>query len=1168
VVLNAAPTANVTIALTNTAGQTATTPTSLTFTPQNWDTPQTVTVTAVDDTAVEGPHTGTITHTVTSTDTRYSGLTVAPLTVNITDNDVPPPSGTGTGLRGEYFDNVGFTGLVLTRTDATVNFDWGTGSPDLNIGTDTFSVRWTGQVEAPSTGTYTFYTTTDDGVRLFVNNQLIIDKYVIQPSTEWSGAIALEAGKKYDIRLEYFDNTGRAVARLAWAGPGITKQIIPQSRLYNSNDDVPTFALKDNRTIYVGEGDRFATVTVVRRSSFQTSATVEYTTNEIGGSNSATPGLDYTRPTYDGKFNTGQIIFNPGEIEKSFTIPIINDSVSEENEVFAVGLQNPSVGTLEAPRTVLITILDNDSSSSFSMSNPSITITESDPSVTITVQRSGNTTLPGSVTLATLDGTATAGNDFTGTSGRIIDFAPGETSKTLSIPILNDPTPESTETFSVKLISATGGAINPTQEITTVSILDNDLEFGSLSRETVLTGLVEPVSFDWTPDGRYMFVAQKNGTVRVLDRNTLRSTPLIDIQNQVNNVRDRGLLGIAIHPEFFQGDPYVYLLYTYDDPSQTIGRPGLAGPDKSGNRPARLGRFTVDLNTMVADPLSEQVILGKNSIWAYTSRPDGNSTGDPSILPSGIHNGTTIIAPPELIEDPDPVNLGRDYQRTDTDFVNNNNIRDYLATDSESHTIGAVHFGPDGKLYVTVGDGTSYNFMDPRAVRVQDVDNLSGKMLRIDPITGQGLPDNPFYLSGSGTPDPDSNRSKVFYLGNRNSFRFTFDPVTTLPVLGEVGWNSWEEINTGPAGSNFGWPYYEGTLRTGGYSALPQAVDYYQREANGNQTTTLPILALSHGAPDNANAIVIGDFYNTNTLIFGNLGSFATPDTGKLYAATLNASRQITNIQVFDSGIPYVLDMEMGPDGNLYGVTGAGSIVRWVRTQPQGLVGYWRFEEPGTTILDSSGNGNTGTLVNSTIVASSSSLGQSLQVSGRNNSHATIPASTSLNSPTNQITVAAWLRPTGQPRGFQAAVNKQIGTIVHPDSFYLGFGPRQWSDGATTYKWELATNNTGELAIYEGIPTAGSWVHMAGTYDGTRLRLYVNGVEIIPTANSYPGGGFGTGNIRMDSNPVTLGGAENGSIDGDASADPYPGLIDEVQIYNRALSLTEINDIFTRTRPN
>jgi hypothetical protein len=154
----------------------------------------------------------------------------------------PPPapaSGTGTGLLGEYFNNSNFTAPILTRTDATVNFDWGGASPDPNIGPDTFSVRWTGQVEAPSTGNFTFYSTADDGVRLYVNNQLIIDRFVDQAPTESSGTIALVAGQRYDIRMEYYENGGGAVAQLAWAGPGIPKQIIPTSQLYTPATPLP-----------------------------------------------------------------------------------------------------------------------------------------------------------------------------------------------------------------------------------------------------------------------------------------------------------------------------------------------------------------------------------------------------------------------------------------------------------------------------------------------------------------------------------------------------------------------------------------------------------------------------------------------------------------------------------------------------------------------------------------------------------------------------------------------------------------------------------------------------------------------------------------------------------------------------------------------------------------
>ena len=89
---------------------------------------------------------------------------------------VDPPAGTGTGLLAQYFDDAGsgiyFTALVLTRTDPTVDFDWADLAPDPLVQSDNFSVRWSGQVKAPVTGAYTFTTTSDDGVRLYLNGQL------------------------------------------------------------------------------------------------------------------------------------------------------------------------------------------------------------------------------------------------------------------------------------------------------------------------------------------------------------------------------------------------------------------------------------------------------------------------------------------------------------------------------------------------------------------------------------------------------------------------------------------------------------------------------------------------------------------------------------------------------------------------------------------------------------------------------------------------------------------------------------------------------------------------------------------------------------------------------------------------------------------------------------
>ncbi len=137
------------------------------------------------------------------------------------------------GLKGEYFNNKDLTGFVLYRTDPTVNFTWNNSSPATSIGADTFSVRWTGQVQPQYSQTYTFYTSTDDGVRLWVNGQLVIDKWINQSNKEWKGTINLVAGQKYDIRMEYYENAGSSVAKLSWSSPSRTKQIIPQANLFS-----------------------------------------------------------------------------------------------------------------------------------------------------------------------------------------------------------------------------------------------------------------------------------------------------------------------------------------------------------------------------------------------------------------------------------------------------------------------------------------------------------------------------------------------------------------------------------------------------------------------------------------------------------------------------------------------------------------------------------------------------------------------------------------------------------------------------------------------------------------------------------------------------------------------------------------------------------------------
>ncbi len=155
------------------------------------------------------------------------------------DNAVPDECelSAGAGLVGTYYDNIDFTGLRRGRVDATVDFQWGSGPGWPGFGSDTYSTRWSGYVVTPAAaGTYTFYTTTDDGVRLWVNGQLIIDRWVDQGPTEWSGTIALSANQAYAVTMEYYENGGGAVAELRWQPPGMSKVVIPAGNLRPGRD--------------------------------------------------------------------------------------------------------------------------------------------------------------------------------------------------------------------------------------------------------------------------------------------------------------------------------------------------------------------------------------------------------------------------------------------------------------------------------------------------------------------------------------------------------------------------------------------------------------------------------------------------------------------------------------------------------------------------------------------------------------------------------------------------------------------------------------------------------------------------------------------------------------------------------------------------------------------
>jgi len=152
-------------------------------------------------------------------------------------------SSTGTGILAEYFSNTAPAGTFpsradISKTEPSIDFDWGAGSPD-GISADHFKARFTGYVQSLDSGLYTFYATVDDGIRVWVNNKLLIDSWIDQATTEYQGTSALNKCTRYPIRVEYYENGGGALCKLEWSGPVFGRQTIASARL-TKEPDSPT----------------------------------------------------------------------------------------------------------------------------------------------------------------------------------------------------------------------------------------------------------------------------------------------------------------------------------------------------------------------------------------------------------------------------------------------------------------------------------------------------------------------------------------------------------------------------------------------------------------------------------------------------------------------------------------------------------------------------------------------------------------------------------------------------------------------------------------------------------------------------------------------------------------------------------------------------------------
>jgi YVTN family beta-propeller protein len=150
------------------------------------------------------------------------------------EESAPVNAGSGRGLVGSYFNNKTLSGIpALVRTEQ-LNYNWGSSSPGKGVISDGFSVRWRGFIQAPATGTYRFQTISDDGIRVWIGGAPVIDNWTVHLSTtDTTADINLKAGQKTEIVVEYFDNTGTAIARLFWLTPGTTSFVtVPRDRQY------------------------------------------------------------------------------------------------------------------------------------------------------------------------------------------------------------------------------------------------------------------------------------------------------------------------------------------------------------------------------------------------------------------------------------------------------------------------------------------------------------------------------------------------------------------------------------------------------------------------------------------------------------------------------------------------------------------------------------------------------------------------------------------------------------------------------------------------------------------------------------------------------------------------------------------------------------------------
>jgi glucose/arabinose dehydrogenase len=431
----------------------------------------------------------------------------------------------------------------------------------------------------------------------------------------------------------------------------------------------------------------------------------------------------------------------------------------------------------------------------------------------------------------------------------------------------------------------------------------------------VFPNLEQPTNFRFAPDGR-VFIAEKTGKILVFE-NLADTTPEVfaDLRTDVYDSGDRGLLGLALDPDFDSGRPYVYALYTFDH---------------------------------ILDDPNPAPKWGKK-----------NTTGDPC---PDLNGGDACLVSGRLVR----LKAVGDHAEEAAGEPLQQVLAEGWCQQFSSHSIGDLRFGPEGALYASGGDGASFTSADygqfgdepnpcgdppepagtalspPDAeggsLRAQNPQVLNGKIIRVNPDTGKGWPGNPLAGSEAGTGVAAENEARLVAMGFRNPFRFTFDSQTGELYTDNVGSSEIEELDRFAAPTslfNSGWPCYEGPERQFQFRDLGLDVcdALYEAEDDGGEPTASPFFYYSHGqsvVPDDECPTEYGS-------ALGGLAFYAGANFPAEYQGALFFSDAVrgcvwvmfpgedgkpdpdTTVRFMREGLVYpAVDIEEGPEGNLF----------------------------------------------------------------------------------------------------------------------------------------------------------------------------------------------------------------------------------------------------------